>query len=205
MPASSRRAITEPLRTRLRSASRLTHRAGCALRHWSAAPRGLVPSSSTPVPTAGSTSKIPARAPSPRSRLVPSSRSSGGCCVQAVLFPSRWSTPSGCRGCAQPKSRSSTCRSQGPRLGRPHRRDPQHDRLRPDPELGERATRCRLRRSPLQGLPRPARTAGLRRPLRLGQAAADAAKTTAVPIDLIHEASATFAITVLPRRHSRRR
>jgi hypothetical protein len=32
-----------------------------------------------------------------------------------------------------------------------------------------------------------------------------AAKTTAVPIDLIHEASATFAITVLPRRHSRRR
>lgn len=32
-----------------------------------------------------------------------------------------------------------------------------------------------------------------------------AAKTTAVPVDLIHEASATFAITVLPRRHSRRR
>jgi hypothetical protein len=32
-----------------------------------------------------------------------------------------------------------------------------------------------------------------------------APKTTAVPIDLIHEASATFAITVLPRRHSRRR
>lgn len=31
-----------------------------------------------------------------------------------------------------------------------------------------------------------------------------AAKTTAIPIDLIHEASATFAITVLPRRHSRR-
>lgn len=31
------------------------------------------------------------------------------------------------------------------------------------------------------------------------------AKTTAVPVDLIHEASATFAITVLPRRHSRRR
>lgn len=32
-----------------------------------------------------------------------------------------------------------------------------------------------------------------------------AAKTTAVPIDLIHEASTTFSITVLPRRHSRRR
>ena len=32
-----------------------------------------------------------------------------------------------------------------------------------------------------------------------------AAETTAVPIDLIHEASTTFAITVLPRRHSRRR
>jgi hypothetical protein len=32
-----------------------------------------------------------------------------------------------------------------------------------------------------------------------------AAKTTAVPIDLIHKASATFAITILPRRHSRRR
>jgi hypothetical protein len=32
-----------------------------------------------------------------------------------------------------------------------------------------------------------------------------AAKTTAVPVDLIHEASSTFAITVLPRRHSRRR
>jgi len=32
-----------------------------------------------------------------------------------------------------------------------------------------------------------------------------AAKTTAVPVDLIHEAAATFAITVLPRRHSRRR
>ncbi|MGE5282233.1 MAG: RES family NAD+ phosphorylase [Chloroflexota bacterium] len=28
--------------------------------------------------------------------------------------------------------------------------------------------------------------------------------TTAVPVDLIHEASSTFAITVLPRRHSRR-
>jgi hypothetical protein len=33
----------------------------------------------------------------------------------------------------------------------------------------------------------------------------NAAKTTAVPVDLIHEASTTFAITVLPRRHSRRR
>jgi hypothetical protein len=30
-------------------------------------------------------------------------------------------------------------------------------------------------------------------------------KTTAIPVDLIHEASTTFAITVLPRRHSRRR
>jgi hypothetical protein len=28
--------------------------------------------------------------------------------------------------------------------------------------------------------------------------------TTAIPADLIHEASSTFAITVLPRRHSRR-
>lgn len=32
-----------------------------------------------------------------------------------------------------------------------------------------------------------------------------AAKTTPIPIDLIHEAAAAFAITVLPRRHSRRR
>lgn len=32
-----------------------------------------------------------------------------------------------------------------------------------------------------------------------------AAKTTAIPVDLIHEASTTFAITVLLRRHSRRR
>jgi hypothetical protein len=32
-----------------------------------------------------------------------------------------------------------------------------------------------------------------------------AAKTTAIPVDLIHEATTTFAITVLPRRHSRRR
>ncbi len=29
--------------------------------------------------------------------------------------------------------------------------------------------------------------------------------TTVIPVDLIHEASATFAIAVLPRRHSRRR
>lgn len=28
--------------------------------------------------------------------------------------------------------------------------------------------------------------------------------TTAIPVDLIHEASTTFAITALPRRHSRR-
>jgi hypothetical protein len=32
-----------------------------------------------------------------------------------------------------------------------------------------------------------------------------AARTAAIPVDLIHEAAATFAITVLPRRHSRRR
>ncbi len=32
-----------------------------------------------------------------------------------------------------------------------------------------------------------------------------AAKTTTIPVDLIHEASTTFAITVLPRHHSRRR
>lgn len=32
-----------------------------------------------------------------------------------------------------------------------------------------------------------------------------AAKTTTIPVDLIHEASTTFAIAVLPRRHSRRR
>jgi hypothetical protein len=32
-----------------------------------------------------------------------------------------------------------------------------------------------------------------------------AAKTTTIPTDLIHEASTTFAITVLPRRHLRRR
>ncbi|MBS1880253.1 MAG: RES family NAD+ phosphorylase [Actinobacteria bacterium] len=32
-----------------------------------------------------------------------------------------------------------------------------------------------------------------------------AAKTTVIPVGLIHEASDTFAITVLPRRHSRRR
>jgi RES domain len=38
-----------------------------------------------------------------------------------------------------------------------------------------------------------------------GKPPRSAAKTTTVPVDLIHEASATFAITVLPRRHSRRR
>lgn len=38
-----------------------------------------------------------------------------------------------------------------------------------------------------------------------GRPPRSAAKTTAIPVDLIHEASATFAITVLPRRHSRRR
>jgi hypothetical protein len=32
-----------------------------------------------------------------------------------------------------------------------------------------------------------------------------AAKTTALPVDLIHEASTTFAIAILPRRHARRR
>lgn len=32
-----------------------------------------------------------------------------------------------------------------------------------------------------------------------------AAKTTTIPVDLIHEAATTFSITVLPRRHSRRR
>jgi hypothetical protein len=31
-----------------------------------------------------------------------------------------------------------------------------------------------------------------------------AARTTAIPLDLIHEAAETFAIAVLPRRHSRR-
>lgn len=39
----------------------------------------------------------------------------------------------------------------------------------------------------------------------MGKALPALAETAAVPIDLIHEASATFAITVLPRRHSRRR
>jgi len=39
----------------------------------------------------------------------------------------------------------------------------------------------------------------------MGEALPALAETAAVPIDLIHEASATFAITVLPRRHSRRR
>ena len=38
-----------------------------------------------------------------------------------------------------------------------------------------------------------------------GKPLRSAAKTTAIPVDLIHEASTTFAITVLPRRHSRRR
>jgi hypothetical protein len=38
-----------------------------------------------------------------------------------------------------------------------------------------------------------------------GRTSRSAAKTTTIPVDLIHEASATFAITVLPRRHSRRR
>lgn len=38
-----------------------------------------------------------------------------------------------------------------------------------------------------------------------GKPPRSAVKTSAIPVDLIHEASATFAITVLPRRHSRRR
>ena len=38
-----------------------------------------------------------------------------------------------------------------------------------------------------------------------GKPPRSAAKTTAIPVELIHEASTTFAITVLPRRHSRRR
>lgn len=38
-----------------------------------------------------------------------------------------------------------------------------------------------------------------------GKPPRNAAKTTTIPVDLIHEASTTFAITVLPRRHSRRR
>lgn len=38
-----------------------------------------------------------------------------------------------------------------------------------------------------------------------GKPARRGAKTTAIPVDLLHEAAATFAITVLPRRHSRRR
>jgi hypothetical protein len=38
-----------------------------------------------------------------------------------------------------------------------------------------------------------------------GKPPRSAPRTTAVPVDLIHEAAATFAITVLPRRHSRRR
>jgi hypothetical protein len=38
-----------------------------------------------------------------------------------------------------------------------------------------------------------------------GKAPLDPPSTTPIPADLIHEASTTFAITVLPRRHSRRR
>jgi len=38
-----------------------------------------------------------------------------------------------------------------------------------------------------------------------GKPPRSASKTTTLPVDLIHEASATFAITVLPRRHTRRR
>jgi hypothetical protein len=38
-----------------------------------------------------------------------------------------------------------------------------------------------------------------------GKPPRSAAKTTTIPVDLIHEASTTFAITVLPRRHPRRR
>lgn len=38
-----------------------------------------------------------------------------------------------------------------------------------------------------------------------GKPPRSAAKTMAIPVDLIHEASSTFAINVLPRRHSRRR
>jgi hypothetical protein len=38
-----------------------------------------------------------------------------------------------------------------------------------------------------------------------GKPPRSAVKTTAIPVDLIHEAATTFAITVLPRRHSRRR
>jgi hypothetical protein len=38
-----------------------------------------------------------------------------------------------------------------------------------------------------------------------GKPPRSAVKTTPVPVDLIHEASNTFAITILPRRHSRRR
>ena len=38
-----------------------------------------------------------------------------------------------------------------------------------------------------------------------GKAPRSVAKAASIPVDLIHEASATFAITVLPRHHSRRR
>jgi len=58
-----------------------------------------------------------------------------------------------------------------PRTRRPHRRDPLDDRLQPDPGLGTRPPGDRLCRNPLHGPPRPARAAGLRRPLRFRQAA----------------------------------
>lgn len=38
-----------------------------------------------------------------------------------------------------------------------------------------------------------------------GKPPRSAAGTTPIPIDLVHEASTTFAITVLPRRHPKRR
>jgi hypothetical protein len=38
-----------------------------------------------------------------------------------------------------------------------------------------------------------------------GKPPRSATKTTTLPVDLLHEASAIFAITVLPRRHTRRR
>jgi hypothetical protein len=38
-----------------------------------------------------------------------------------------------------------------------------------------------------------------------GKPPRSAARTTSIPVDLIHEAAATFAIAILPRRHSRRR
>jgi hypothetical protein len=63
--------------------------------------------------------------------------------------------------------------SQGPRPRRSHRRDPRHDRLRLDPELGDRPARRGLRRHPPHGSPQPAGRAGLHRLLRLGQATAE--------------------------------